>query len=77
MNVCCVQLNSEHPVVISKFIESAKEIEYDGVANKGKIVNFAISEHVENAGDYTHFHHNHRNHSRRQHHLRQHHPSYH
>jgi len=44
------ELNSEHPVVISKFIEHAKEIEYDGVANQGEIVNFAIEEHIENAG---------------------------
>jgi carbamoyl-phosphate synthase large subunit/carbamoyl-phosphate synthase small subunit len=43
-------LNLEHPVVISKFIVNAKEIEYDGVAMGGNIVNFAISEHVENAG---------------------------
>jgi hypothetical protein len=43
-------LNTEHPVVISKFITHAKEIEYDAVAKNGKIVNFAISEHVENAG---------------------------
>eukprot|EP00808_Paulinella_micropora_P010563 g65312.t1 len=38
------------PVVISKFIKNSKEIEYDGVADNGRIVNFAISEHVENAG---------------------------
>lgn len=44
------ELNSEHPVVISKFIVNAKEIEYDGVAHNGRIVNYAISEHVENAG---------------------------
>lgn len=37
-------------VVISKFISGAKEIEFDAVANGGQIVNFAISEHVENAG---------------------------
>jgi len=43
-------LSSEHPVVISKFITGAKEIEYDGVARDGVILNFAISEHVENAG---------------------------
>jgi hypothetical protein len=45
-----VQLNEDHPVVISKFIVHAKEIEYDGVAQEGNIVNFAISEHIENAG---------------------------
>lgn len=44
------QLNEDHPVVISKFIVHAKEIEYDGVAQDGTIVNFAISEHIENAG---------------------------
>jgi len=46
-------LNSDHPVVISKFIQNAKEIEYDAVANKGIIVNYAISEHVENAGTHS------------------------
>ena len=44
------RLNDDHPVVISKFIVNAKEIEYDGVAKAGAIVNFAISEHIENAG---------------------------
>jgi carbamoyl-phosphate synthase large subunit len=39
-----------HPVVISKFLENAKEIEFDGVARDGEIVVHAISEHVENAG---------------------------
>ena len=43
-------VNAAHPVVISKFIEGAKEIEYDGVAQAGRILNYAISEHVENAG---------------------------
>ena len=38
------------PVVISKFITDAKEIEIDAVADKGKLINYAISEHVENAG---------------------------
>jgi len=37
-------------VVISKFISNAKEIEFDGVAQDGQILNFAISEHIENAG---------------------------
>ena len=45
-----VGLNPEHPVVVSRFIMNAKEIEFDGVANKGQILNYAISEHVENAG---------------------------
>ncbi|MBU1000153.1 carbamoyl-phosphate synthase (glutamine-hydrolyzing) large subunit [Patescibacteria group bacterium] len=40
----------EHPVVISKFVEGAKEIEIDGVGQKGKLLIYAISEHVENAG---------------------------
>ena len=44
------RLNDDHPVVISKFIVNAKEIEYDAVAKNGQIVNFAISEHIENAG---------------------------
>lgn len=37
-------------ICVSKFILNAKEIEFDGVASKGNIVNYAISEHVENAG---------------------------
>ena len=44
------EVNKEHPVVISKFIMGAKEIEVDAVANKGEILVYAISEHVENAG---------------------------
>jgi len=43
-------VSSEYPVVITRFIENAKEIEFDGVAQNGEIVNYAISEHVENAG---------------------------
>lgn len=43
-------ISKEHPVVISKFIDNAKEIEIDGVAQDGKLLIFAISEHVENAG---------------------------
>lgn len=45
-----VDISREHPVVISKFIENAKEIELDGVAQHGEIVIEAMSEHVENAG---------------------------
>ena len=41
---------SKASVVISKFEENAKEIEFDGVAQKGRIICSAISEHVENAG---------------------------
>jgi carbamoyl-phosphate synthase large subunit len=43
-------VSTEHPVVISKFILDAKELEIDGVADKGKIIIEAITEHVENAG---------------------------
>ena len=43
-------VSPEHPVVISKFIENAKELEIDGVASNGEIVIEAMSEHVENAG---------------------------
>jgi carbamoyl-phosphate synthase large subunit len=44
------ELNTEHPVVISKFITDAKEIEVDAVANNGELFCYAIAEHVENAG---------------------------
>lgn len=62
MNVCSndeelenfLQLASDvskkSPVVVSSFIENAKEIEFDAVANKGDIITYAISEHVEYAG---------------------------
>jgi carbamoyl-phosphate synthase large subunit len=43
-------VSPEHPVVISKFIENVKEIEIDAVSNRGEIIIYAISEHVENAG---------------------------
>lgn len=43
-------VSQEHPVVISKFVEEAKELEIDGVAQRGNIVIEAISEHIENAG---------------------------
>lgn len=43
-------ISSDYPVVISKFLENAKEIEFDAVAKNGEIVVHAISEHVENAG---------------------------
>ncbi|MFA6050541.1 MAG: carbamoyl-phosphate synthase (glutamine-hydrolyzing) large subunit [Candidatus Paceibacterota bacterium] len=46
-------ISSEHPVVISKFIENAREIEIDGVAKKGELVIYALSEHVENAGTHS------------------------
>jgi carbamoyl-phosphate synthase large subunit len=44
------QVSSEFPVVVSKFITGAKEIEFDAVARNGDVLNYAISEHVENAG---------------------------
>lgn len=62
MNVCSNQeelvrflemaanVSKKHPVVISQFIEGAKEIEMDAVADKGEIIAYAISEHVEYAG---------------------------
>ena len=40
----------DHPIVVSKFMRNTKEIEVDAVALKGKVLNYAISEHVENAG---------------------------
>ncbi|KAF4457017.1 carbamoyl-phosphate synthase arginine-specific large chain [Fusarium albosuccineum] len=43
-------VSPDHPVVISKFIEGAQEIDVDGVASKGKLVVHAVSEHVEQAG---------------------------
>jgi len=43
-------VNPASPVVISRFIENAKEVEFDGVARQGEILLYAIGEHVENAG---------------------------
>ncbi|KAI0132178.1 hypothetical protein BJ170DRAFT_234109 [Xylariales sp. AK1849] len=43
-------VSREHPVVITKYIENAKEIEMDAVAKDGKVIGHFISEHVENAG---------------------------
>jgi len=43
-------VSPDKPVVISKYIVNAKEIEFDAVAQDGHILNYAISEHVENAG---------------------------
>ena len=45
-----VDISPEHPTVISKFLLNSKEIEMDAVAKDGKVVLYAISEHVENAG---------------------------
>lgn len=46
-------VSSEHPVVISKFIENAREIEIDGVAQNGNLNIYTITEHVENAGTHS------------------------
>lgn len=43
-------VSKQYPVVVSEFIENAKEIEIDAVADKGEMVAYAISEHVEFAG---------------------------
>ncbi len=62
MNVCSNQeelerflklaanVSKKHPVVVSQFIEHSKEVEMDAVADKGEIVAYAISEHIEFAG---------------------------
>ncbi|MDD4777947.1 MAG: carbamoyl-phosphate synthase (glutamine-hydrolyzing) large subunit [Fermentimonas sp.] len=62
MNVCydrdqmqtflemAVNVSKEHPVVVSSFMQNAKEIEFDAVAQDGEVVEYAISEHVEFAG---------------------------
>ncbi len=62
MNVCsnrdelerflqlAANVSAEHPVVVSKFIEHAKEIEMDAVAKNGEVIAYAISEHIEFAG---------------------------
>ena len=44
------RVSKEFPVVVSEFIQNAKEIEIDAVADKGEIVAYAISEHIEFAG---------------------------
>jgi len=43
-------VSREYPVVISKYIIGAKEVELDAVAQNGEMINYAIAEHVENAG---------------------------
>lgn len=43
-------VSNEAPVVITKFEENAKELDFDGVAMNGKLLIYAVSEHVENAG---------------------------
>ena len=51
---CCLlnaeEVSADKPVVISKYHTNAKEIEFDAVAQQGHILNYAISEHIENAG---------------------------
>jgi carbamoylphosphate synthase large subunit len=44
------EVSGDKPVVVSKFIENGREIDVDAVAQKGKVLVFTISEHVENAG---------------------------
>lgn len=43
-------LNKDYPITVSQFISEAKEIEFDGVAQKGELIVYAISEHIEHAG---------------------------
>lgn len=43
-------INKKHPVTISKYMVNAREIEFDGVAEKGKVKVYAISNHIEHAG---------------------------
>jgi len=43
-------VSRDYPVVISKYIAGAKEVELDAVGQKGELINYAIAEHVENAG---------------------------
>lgn len=44
------KVSKEFPVVVSEFLENAKEVEFDAVAHNGEVVEYAISEHVEFAG---------------------------
>ena len=62
MNVCsnygelesflklAANVSKKHPVVVSRFVENAKEVEFDAVARNGEIMAYAISEHIEYAG---------------------------
>lgn len=62
MNVCydkeqmitfleaAAKVSKEYPVVVSEFLQNAKEIEFDAVAKNGEVIEYAISEHVEFAG---------------------------
>ena len=51
--LAAADVSKEYPVVISKFYENAKELEFDAVAQDGEIIAYAISEHVENAGTHS------------------------
>jgi carbamoyl-phosphate synthase large subunit len=44
------RVSPRHPVVVSKFLENARELEFDAVASNGEVIVSAVSEHVENAG---------------------------
>ena len=44
------RVSPDHPVVVSKFETHAREIELDAVADKGELVLWAVSEHIEDAG---------------------------
>jgi len=44
------EVAADKPIVVTKFVLNAKEIEFDAIANKGTILNYAIGEHLENAG---------------------------
>ncbi|XP_038604749.1 carbamoyl-phosphate synthase [ammonia], mitochondrial [Tachyglossus aculeatus] len=44
------RVSQEHPVVLTKFIEGAREVEMDAVGKEGRVISHAISEHVEDAG---------------------------
>ena len=62
MNVChskeqmieflglAAKVSKEYPVVVSEFLQGAKEVEFDAVAKNGEVVEYAISEHIEFAG---------------------------
>ena len=62
MNVCysdeelerflkmATEVSKEYPVVVSQFMQETKEIEFDAVADKGEVVEYAVSEHIEYAG---------------------------
>ncbi len=45
-----IDISADHPVVISEFLEGAREIELDGVAQHGEILTAIVTEHIENAG---------------------------